>query len=59
MLVVLGVTSMPAMSPMKHVQKRTKKQQNVGQGAKQMRLMFFPKKKYSDDRKSYECKTSP
>jgi hypothetical protein len=45
MFVILGLASMPAMSPMKHVQERTKKQQNVGQGAKQMRPMFFPKKK--------------
>jgi hypothetical protein len=45
MLVVLGLTSMPAMSPMKHVQQWTKKQQNVGQCAKQVRLVFFPKKK--------------
>jgi hypothetical protein len=42
MFVILRLTS---MSSMKHVQERTKKQQNVGQGAKQMRLMFFPKEK--------------
>jgi hypothetical protein len=52
MFVILGLTSMPAMSSMKHVQERTKKQQNVGQGAKQMRLMFFPKEKESDRGKS-------
>jgi hypothetical protein len=40
---VLGATSMLAMSSMKQMQERAKQQQNVGQGAKEMRLMFFPK----------------
>ena len=49
LIVAVAVTSVAAM---KHVQQRTKKQQNVRQGSKNMRPMFFPEKKASDGGKA-------
>ena len=43
MLIVAA--AMTSVAAMKHVQQRAKKQENVRQCAKQVRLMFFPKKK--------------
>jgi len=37
---------------MKQMQERTKQQQNIRQGTKQMRLVFFPKEKGRDSQKS-------
>ena len=46
--VLLGAAAVTSMTAVKHMQQRTKKEQNVRQGAKQMRFMLFPKKKQSD-----------
>jgi hypothetical protein len=50
-------TTMTSVPPMKQMEERTKKQQNVGQGAKQMRLMFFPKEKGRNGSKSEKRET--
>jgi hypothetical protein len=42
LVVAVAVTCVAAM---KHVQQRAKKQENIRKCAKQVRLMFFPKKK--------------
>jgi len=50
-----AVISMPAV---KQVQERAKQQQNIRQGTKQMRLVFFPKEKKRDRCKSQKHETS-